>query len=121
MRVAIPLAALSLLLGATSAADAHTLTIGKARAAAQRELNQTYTNDGPYRSEDAHVFRCYRYSRHVVDCDYRLTTTGTDIFGNDVTHKACGTVRVKFVSRKSKGTSANYIGDTSPDNCPPSG
>ena len=85
---------------------ARTLSISKAKAAAQKFLDQQNA-DYPYEAPKK-VSSCQRKNARTVDCAYKaVNTNGT---------ADCGTVRVRLKSSKAKRPTAGYKG--SPVTCP---
>ena len=95
--LAVPLI---LMLTISPAADARTLAISKARAAAQRFLDQDnkyYPYEPPKK-----VTGCHRASARVVDCDFKaVSSKGT---------ASCGSVRVRIKNRGSRRANVRFKG-----------
>jgi hypothetical protein len=76
------LVVVAVLLLIAPAADARTLALARAKAAAQAFLDR---ENGQFGMSPEHVTTCARRSAHVVDCRYKRGPT-------------CGTVRVRLRS-----------------------
>lgn len=87
----------------TVPANGHTLTIGKARIATVRFIKHEY-------QERTRARQCYRYSQHRMDCGYVVVSS--DGFAQ------CGTVTVKFASRRSSRVVVDYTNDEQYVHCP---
>ena len=80
--------------------NARTLTLAKAKAAAQKFLdkeNSYYPYEAPKK-----VTTCERKSKRTVDCGYKAV--------NENGTANCGTVRVRLKTRKSKHATTTYKG-----------
>jgi hypothetical protein len=100
-RVVPVLAILIAAFASPASADAKTLSIAKAKAAAQKFLdreNALYPYEPPKR-----VTTCTRKSARTVDCGYRAL--------NDNGTAECGTVRARLKTRKSKRPTVRYKAD----------
>ena len=99
-RLIVAAALLVAVLAVSPAASARTLSIAKAKAAAQKFLDED-AKFYPYEPAK-HVTTCERKSARTVDCAYKaVRDNGT---------ADCGTVRVRLKTRKSKRPSAHYRG-----------
>src|SRR4029453_5189507 len=94
----IALTVLTVLFALAPAAAARTLSISKAKAAAQKFLdndNKFYPYEPPKK-----VTTCSRVAARVVDCDYKaVSTTGT---------ATCGSVRVRIKNHGSRRTKVRF-------------
>ena len=99
-RLTVLLALLAVVFAVSAPASARTLTIAKAKAAAQKFLDED-AKFYPYEPAK-HVTTCERKSARTVDCGYKAV--------NDNGTADCGAVRVRLKTRKSKRPTVHFRG-----------
>jgi len=99
-RLIVPLVVLAAALAVPSGAPGKTLTLAKAKTAAQKFLDRDHAYY-PYEAAKK-VTSCQRKSARTVDCAYKAI--------NDNGTADCGSVRVRLKTRKARHPSTAYKG-----------